>query len=198
MKLLLLRCPVCQEPLKPADRDVYLSCTNCHEIIQLDDRTGISQAAVNWAMPTDTSRVTDWLPVWVTHGRVNITTRATQGTNNKALKESQAMWAHPRALYAPAWELPIPQSRKLGSHLIESQPNWVKGSRPADVVMTAANITPNDAHQLIQLIILTIEAERKDWMKSLAFNVEAPAPELWVVPAENTKRGLNFIARTRS
>jgi len=198
MKLLLLRCPICQEPLKPADRDVVLPCTKCYEAIHLDDELGISTATVHYAAASEPSKVTDWLPIWVTNGRVNITTRNTQGSNRNALQASQAMWAHPRRLYAPAWELPIPQARKLGSQLIQQQAMWIAGERPSETLFTAANVTAVDAQKLIDLIILTIEAERKDWLKDLAFTVEASQPELWIVPAANGRRGISFLAQTRS
>lgn len=197
MKLLLLRCPVCQEPLKPADRDIVLPCANCHEAIRLDDQTGISQATVRYAVPLNPNQVTDWLPVWVSHGRVNITTRKTQGVNQKALKASQAMWSQPRTLYAPAWELPIPQARKIGSGLTESQPMWVEGARPSNQLFKAANVASADVRNLIELIILTIEAERKDWLEDLAFTLEVPPPELWIVPAENGRRGLKFLTQAK-
>lgn len=194
MKLLLLRCPVCQEGLHPEDNDVVLACTNCHSPIALDEN-GMDEANVHYAAATKLESVTHWLPFWITYGRVNITNRQTQGSNRGAQKDSQEMWETERYLYIPAWDMPIPEARQLGRTLVESQPVLVEGERPAVGTFTAANVTAEDALKLLELIILTIETERKDWLKDLKFTIQAPPPELWIVPAV-VGRGVSLMAQT--
>lgn len=183
MKLLLLRCPNCQDPLHPQDDDVVLPCTNCHMPILLNE-TGIHIAAVNYASIQSNASPDQlaWRPYWVTYGNVNITSRQTQGTNRQALQDSQDLWNPPRNFYIPAWEMPIAQVRQIGSQLIHQQPQLTAGDRPNGVQFPAANITAADALQLLEMIVLHIEAKRKDWLKDLKFTIEAPEPELWVIP----------------
>ncbi len=199
MKLLLLRCPICTEPLKPADQDVIFPCASCHTPILLNEK-GIQTAEIKYAAPRN-NEVTEWLPFWLAHGRVNITTRATQGTNRRALAASQAMWQQPRTIYIPAWDIPVPHARKLGQEFIESQHQLIPRDTPLtsaqNPLFTAANITPTDAFKLLELIVLTIEAERQDWLKSLEFTLDFPAPTLWIIPATKGRRGLKLLAQTR-
>ena len=198
MKLLLLRCPVCSEPLKPADRDVVLACDTCLNPISIDNQ-GIKQTEVHYGVPTQPEMVSLWLPFWVFHGRVNIQSRTTQGRNKRAYQASQAMWSQPRYLFVPAWELPMHQTRHLGGRLIQGQPVWQEGERLSDTPFTAVNVPKKDAKKLLELTILTMEAERKDWLKEFWFTVEAPAPALWILPAQ-TGRGekIELLAKVQS
>ena len=196
MKLLLLRCPVCTTPLKPNDRDIVVACENCKTAVSLSEN-GIQEATVRYGVPTQPQKVTGWLPFWITHGQVNITSRETQGRHKKALKEAQEMWSRPRYLYVPAWELPIPEARMLGSRLIKGQGVWQEGEPPSDLLFTAANVTAEDANKLLELIILTIEAERKDWLKDLRFTIEAPEPTLWLLPATTGRQGVELLAKVQ-
>lgn len=185
MKLLLLRCPICQEGLLPENEDVVIACPSCHSPILLDEM-GLQVAEVQYAATPQPDRAAVWLPFWITHGRVTISSRQTQGGNNRALKDSQAMWGEKRYLYMPAWDMPIPEARQLGKRLVEEQPLLVAGERPPKGLFTAANVTAEDAFKLLEFVILTIEAERSDWLRDLKFKIDAPPPQLWIIPAQDS------------
>ena len=45
-------------------------------------------------------------------------------------------------------------------------------------------ITPDDARKLLELVIVTLEAERNDWMERLDFDLRLDSEALWLLPAE--------------
>lgn len=183
MKLLLLRCPTCQAPLRPENDDVIVSCETCLATVSIGEDGVNVVEDVQYAQPGGRGTPQVWLPMWVYYGRVNITSRKTQGSNKRALKESQAFWGEPRTLYVPAWDMSIPEARELGSELVVNQmPLRALAERP-QAPLVAANISFEDARKLLEFVVLTIEAKRKDWMRSLEFSIETPPPTLWGVPA---------------
>lgn len=187
MKLLLLRCPVCVEPLSAENDDVVLTCSNCFSDVRLDEN-GVQPTAVSFIQPTQPDQVTHWLPFWVMEAQVEIKKRETQGRNKDAEKEAGEMWAKPRLLYTPAWDLPVPQARQLGGSLVVRQPRLQPlATRPRDVRLTTAVLTAADAQKFLTFIVLTIEAERKDWLKDLKFQIiPRKKAELWAIPAVQT------------
>ena len=47
----------------------------------------------------------------------------------------------------------------------------------------------------MEFIVLSIEAQRKDWLKNLTFHISADAPELWALPAQlQGSRWLFYLA----
>ncbi|MCA9981011.1 MAG: hypothetical protein KDD89_09260 [Anaerolineales bacterium] len=187
MKLLLLRCPTCAEPLPAENDDVVLTCPSCFSDVQLDER-GVNATAVSFAQPTYPDKLTHWLPFWVMQAKVNITKRDTQGGSKSVRKDSEAMWAEPRLLYTPAWDLPVPQARQMGSDLVLLQPTLsALATRPSDALLTPAVFTTEDAQRFLTFVVLTIEAERKDWLKDLQFQITPlKKAELWALPAVQT------------
>lgn len=179
MKLLLLRCPVCQSGLQPEDEDVVFLCRDCHTPIFLSEQ-GVETAEVFYAKPQGNT-AGQWLPFWLFEGRVRITTRETQGGVKAAESESEAMWSEPRRLFVPAWDCPLPQARQIGMEMIEKQVVVTAVNRPQNAEMKAAVLTPDDARKLLDFIILTIEAERMDWLTDIRFSLEAPPPTLWAI-----------------
>ena len=179
MKLLLLRCPVCQNGLEPADEDVVVVCRQCHTPLSLGEQ-GIAPFELFYAQPKGEHGA--WLPFWLFEGRVRMTTRQTQGGGKSAAKDAEQMWSVPRRLFVPAWDCPVPQARQIGRQMIENQVMLTAVERPPQAEMTSAVLSPDDARKLLDFIILTIEAERSDWLKDIRFALEAPPPTLWAIP----------------
>ena len=135
-----------------------------------------------------------WLPFWVFHGRVHLAQRETQGGSRSAQKQAEAFWQEPRRLFVPAWDIPLSEAREIGRELVERQPVYQAGSWPNGATFTEATVAPEDALKLLEFIIITIEAQRKDWLRHLQFWLEVGAPELWLLPAEANRERLAWLA----
>lgn len=181
MKLLLLRCPRCTQALAPHQEDRVVQCPNCRGAVSIDDGR-LSLLAAQYAAPIR-DEPPSWLPFWVYRGKVTIKERKTQG-GRSAEKEAQAFWAQPRRVYIPAWECELDQVRNLIRLLLEKQPFLEGIIPPATASFLPAVLTAEDARKLLDLVIVSIEANRKDWMESLDYDLRLDSQALWLLPAE--------------
>lgn len=181
MKLLALRCPQCDTWLQPQQLDVVLPCPTCKTAVYLQEN-GLTTLPVIFGVPQE-SRANVWLPFWHFHGRVHIERRDTQGGGGSSQREVAQLWGEPRHFFVPAWELPTRRAREMGSRLVSRQPTLQILRSPDPPLFQAATLTPADAQKLLELIILTIEAQRGDWLKYLQFRLELGTPEFWALPA---------------
>jgi hypothetical protein len=128
-------------------------------------------------------RPESWLPFWVYRGRVTIKQRRTQG-GRSAEKESQAFWAQPRRVYIPAWASELAEARDLVAALLEKQPFLEAIIPPEGTAFEPAAINPADARKLLELVIVSLEAQRNDYLESLDFDLNLESEALWLLPAE--------------
>ncbi len=195
MKLLALRCPQCGQKLEPQQADVVaIACAHCFTAVAVH-QNGLQPLDVYYAAPAQ-EHVERWLPFWVFHGRVHIQRRDSQGGSKGADKEAAQLWQQVQRLYAPAWHLPVAQARELGSRLVQAQPLFQAIPRPDAALISETVILPEDGLKLLDFIVLTIEAERKDWLRDLKFTIEAGPPALWAIPGRQQGAGWQLTART--
>jgi hypothetical protein len=183
MKLLALRCPACNHSLAPENEHVVVSCERCQAAVHISDE-GLTQLSVTYAAPRNEVQATDWLPFWVFEGRVNITRRTTQGGGSEQAAATR-LWGEPRRLYVPAWELLLNQAQSIGSDMIQRQPSFQPAPQPAEARLTPVTLAPQDALNVLEFIVLAIEARRPDWLKSLDFDLKVDEPALWALPARD-------------
>ena len=196
MKLLLLRCPVCAEPMAPDHQDaVVYDCASCQTPITIKE-TGLGTATVQFVAPAqaEVDHITDWMPFWRFEGRVHIEKRQTQGGRNNEDDAAQ-LWGERRRLFVPAWTLDMHKARDIGSTLAQRQPLFVPIERPSTVRMKTATVTAADALKMLEFIIITIEAQRDDWLRDLEFSLELDEPTLYAIPAENKEGQWHLIAQ---
>ena len=183
MKLLALRCPSCAQPLKPQSPEVVaLRCANCGTAVTINDN-GLDTIALQFAASA-VETFAAWVPLWVFNGRVNITSRQTQGRNKQAQQDSEQLWGYPRRLYIPAWELPTKAACQLGGDMVQRQPQFQRTDPSDKLPFIEAVVTQEDALKLLEFVVFNVEAARKDWLKDLQFTIEAAPPQLWAIPAQ--------------
>jgi len=56
--------------------------------------------------------------------------------------------------------------------------------RPSGVRLTPVVVSAEDARKLLEFLVLSLEAGRDDWLKTLDFQIEVGAPELWALAGE--------------
>ena len=184
MKLVALRCPECGQTLAPENDHIVVACERCHTAVHLGDE-GLTQTPVHYVVPRSEAQVTGWLPFWVFHGHVHIKRRVTQG-GRSALTTASSLWGQPRDLYVPAWGLSLSKAQEIGGYLIKRQPAFQPAPQPDAVRLTPVTLTTKDALEMLEFIVLAIEARRPDWLKSLDFHLEMDEPALWALPAEDS------------
>ena len=194
MQLLALKCPTCGQNLKPKSNEtVVVGCGNCKTAVSLQ-QSGIKAIKAQYAAPTS-ENVEAWLPVWVYNGRVNILRRESQGSSKGADKDAAKLWNAAQKLYAPAWQESVSQAREIGSWFVVRQPAFNTIEPTESMVMREATITPEDGLKLLDFIVLSLEADRKDWLADLQFEIQTTGHELWVIPARKKGSSWEFLVR---
>ena len=202
MKLLALRCPHCAVALAPREADVVLCCPNCRSAVLLAEG-GLTVADARYAAPGPTSPEA-WVPLWGFEGQVQIERREAQNkkvslTGWVSTHESQTFWSQANRTFIPAWDVDLPQASEIARNLLESQPDFRQADPPDGILFQPAVISPDDARKLLELVVVTVEARRSDWLKELDFTLAMGPPQLWILPAhqkdgrwqllaENTRR----------
>lgn len=192
MKLLLLRCPKCNFALSPGQDDQVVQCPNCRGAVAIHEG-GLALLAAQYVRPTvETPPL--WLPFWVYRGKVTIKERKTQG-GRSAEKDAQAFWAQPRQVYIPAWACELVEARDIVEIMLEKQPAMEAIIPPEGAAFEPAVVTTADARKLLELVIVSIEAGRRDWMESLDFDLRLDSEALWLLPAERRKDEWNLLLK---
>jgi hypothetical protein len=81
----------------------------------------------------------------------------------------------------PAWDLSMAAVKQLGVPLLKQPPVLKAGTRPSSARLTPVVVSAEDARKMLEFLILTLEASRDDWLKTLDFQIEAGPPELWAI-----------------
>ena len=192
MKLLLLRCPKCNEALTPGNDDVVVQCANCRAAVAIDD-SGPRLLAAQYVAPTRPA-VETWLPFWVYRGKVTIRARKTQG-GRSAEKDALAFWDQSRRVYIPAWAWELADARDLIRQLLEKQPFLEAITPPDGAAFAPAVLRPEDGRKLLELVIVSIEAARNDWLESLDYDLRLESEALWLLPAERATGGWALLVK---
>ena len=192
MKLLLLRCPRCNHALTPGNDDVVVQCANCHAAVAIGEG-GLQLLPAQYATATQ-PRPETWLPFWVYRGQVTFQSRRTQG-GRSATEEAQMFWSQPRRIFIPAWACELADARDLVADLLAKQPLLSAVTPPEDAVFLPVALTTEDGHKLLELVIVSLEAQRKDWLESLKFDLRLDGEALWLLPARSDSDGWSLLIK---
>jgi hypothetical protein len=192
MKLLLLRCPACQRPLKANDHDLILPCPECWTAVHIQEN-GPALADIQYAARADyKGEMALWRPFWVFNGQVTLHKREVQSKDgylsNSSADAAQQLWGQPRRLFVPAWELSLSEAQRIGCHLIETQGEYRRVERPSQPQFLPAVLASADAQKLLEFIVTAIEARRADMLRDLKFSIQINQTELWALPTEDHRR----------
>ena len=180
MKLLLLRCPQCNQALSPGQDDRVIQCPNCHQAVSLDEG-GLQLLPVQYVTPIQ-PRAEAWLPFCVYRGEVTIQARRIQ-SGRSAEDEARAFWAKTRFVYIPAWACELADARALATDLLQKQPLLMAVSPPEGATFAPVVLAPEDGRKLVDLVIISIEAGRRDWMQDIHYDLRLDSQALWLLPA---------------
>ncbi|HSD82356.1 MAG TPA: hypothetical protein VLG46_00765 [Anaerolineae bacterium] len=180
MTLLVVRCPSCGNALAPGDDDLVIACGQCGAGLHLAEE-GPQPIEIRYAQ-TQLAKAGAWRPWWIFKGSVNLLARETQGGNRS--DEARKFWAQPRVMGVPAWELSMGAVKSAGVQMLKQPPVLQAIPRPSGAPLAPAVVSAEDARKMLEFLILTLEAGRDDWLKTLDFRIEAGPPELWAIATE--------------
>jgi hypothetical protein len=166
-------CVRCQAPVNARVDEVAWVCATCGQGLLLQEDGGLVAQEIFFSVGL--AQGGRGLPYWVAEGRAQLQRQTYKGNRSK---EMQAFWQAPRRFFVPAYELPLQQVLEIGAYLLRQPPGLQAGSQAAFAPVV---VPPSDVRPLAEFILLGIEAERKDALRSLQFELTLSEAQLWVL-----------------
>jgi hypothetical protein len=176
VELIPLRCVRCETPVSAQPDEVAWVCAQCGQGLLLDEERGLAPLEVHFA----TGGITEGQgnPFWVTEGQV-LLQRETHTTFGSKEGDARQFWRRPHRFLVPAYTCPLDMLISLGTGLLRRPPEL----RPGEPLPFApVTLLPQDVAALVDFIVVAIEAERADKVKSVRFSTQLSEPSLWILP----------------
>ena len=174
--LLPLQCLKCQSSLPAEVDEVAWVCATCGQAMLLDESqpTGLSPLEIHYE--ADVRSGERGRPFWVAQGVVVVTRQTYRGNEDR---QAQEFWQKPRTFFVPAFACSLNDLVSLGMQFLH-QPIAMMQGQPAPFL--PVKLSPGDVRPMAEFIIMGMEAERKDMVKSVQIQLNLAPPVLWVLP----------------
>jgi hypothetical protein len=172
--LIPLLCVKCKAPIPAGPEEVAWVCALCGQGQVLDEDNGL--VSLDFHCLPGIAANSRGKPFWVVEGKVSLE-RSTYSGNRAA--EAAQYWSEPRLFFIPAFSTGLDAGLELANRLLLSPPALQEGPPAAfePVVIASGDVRP-----LVEFLIISVEAGRKDTLKELRFQVSLGEPALWVLP----------------
>ncbi len=174
--LVPLQCPKCQTALPAGLDEVAWLCPTCGQVVQLDVKqpSGVSALAMYFSTEIQPSK--PGRPFWVAQGLVSVQRQTYSGDESR---QAADFWKTPRTFFVPAFSCPLQDLISLGMQLLKQPVSIMQGSPAPFLPVT---LSADDVRPMAEFIIMGIEAERRDMIKSVGIQLNLARPVLWVLP----------------
>jgi hypothetical protein len=174
--LLPLLCPKCQTPLLADPGEIAWLCSNCGQAALLDENQPSGLASLEIHFDAGIPSGQSGRPFWVAQGIVAVQRETYSGNENR---QAQEFWQTPRAFFIPAYTCSLEQLISEGMRFLRQPVSMMQGQAGPFLPVT---LSPDDVRPMAEFIIMGIEAERRDMLKSVGVQLNLAAPILWVLP----------------
>jgi hypothetical protein len=178
VELVALKCLNCGTLIEAEEEEVAWVCQQCGQGLRLDAQSNLAALVVHWAaLPAGRQTAgLRWLPFWVFSGSVHFSLRSAF----HATRQPDPLWNAPRHFFVPAFPYSLESTERLGADLTRRQPQLTAGQPQSPV--SQCTLFAEDAREVVEFVVLTIEADQKDKLRQVSFQLELAEPELWVLP----------------
>ncbi len=176
VELIPLKCVRCETPVPAQPGEVAWVCAQCGQGLLLDEERGMSPLEVHFA--TGGSAKERGNPFWATKGQV-LLQRETRAVFGGKDGDARQFWNHPHRFFIPAFTCSLDMLINLGTGLLRRPPELRKGE---PLPFAPVTLLPQDVTALVDFIVVAIEAERADKVKSVNFSTQLSEPSLWILP----------------
>ncbi len=179
VRLVPLVCLKCQSPLPAQPDEVAWVCQTCGQGLLLNETPGLKESGLR---PLDVffSKALQpgkpGRPFWVARGQVTLTDRQTYNGNEE--RAAREFWSAPHLFYVPAWDSKLEDTVTLGVALLRAPERMEPGSPMTFLPIVTP---PSDVRPLAEFMVISIEADRRDALKTLSFDLKLEPAQLWVL-----------------
>ncbi len=174
VSLIPLQCPICETSIAAGTREHAWKCSQCGQGIQLSAERTLKEIIITYQQAALDNVI--GYPYWVIEVDVRLERETLQGNRNEEMNQ---FWQNPRKFFIPAFEMDLTDRLQRAVTLLKSPPLLISVEsydfRP--VVMAT-----QDLKAYVEFIVLQVEAERRDDLKHLAFDLQLSEAQLWVLP----------------
>jgi len=174
--LLPLQCLKCQTALLAEPDEVAWLCPTCGQAVLLDEKQPAGLAPLEIYFATGIQTGQRGRPFWVAQGVVSVNRETYSGDESR---QAQEFWRTPRTFFIPAYTCALDELISQGMQLLKQPISMMPGQAAAFLPVTLAL---EDVRPMAEFIIMGIEAERRDMLKSINIQLNLAAPVLWVLP----------------
>jgi len=179
VKLIPLKCVRCATPVPASPGQVAWVCEQCGQGLLLDEDQGLSPLDIHYNAGHPQGKTGN--PYWVARGMVSVR-RETHESFFDRDRESAEFWSKPHQFFVPGFDCNLDRSIQLGISLLRNPPLLRPGSSFPSSPVT---LSREDVMPLAEFIVMAIEAERKDNIKTISFSLDLSEPVLWILTHEN-------------
>lgn len=177
VQLVPMKCIKCATPMRAEEDEIAWTCEKCAQGMLLT-ANGLAPLTIQWANTKAGTNI-KWYPFWSFTGTVRFARRDSFGGRS----EPDKLWNEPQRFFIPAYAARLQELETIGAELLKKRLNPMPSdSRPAASQLPPVAVFPDDARHAAEFVVLTIEADRKDKLKSASFTIQTSEPELWVLP----------------
>ena len=174
VELIPMMCINCKNPLTVGIDEVAWVCETCGHGQILSDEEGLKPLTVYFDARIPQGGIGK--PFWVVQGQASLQRSTYSGDQTYDMLN---FWSQPHLFFVPAFDLPLEQIVAMGAQFLRQPPEVKQGSATKFMPVT---LLPEDVRPLAEFILIGIEADRKDMIKELHFDLKLSQPALWVLP----------------
>lgn len=174
--LLPLQCIKCQTPILAEPDEVAWLCPNCGQAVQLDENQPSGLAALELRFASGIQPGQKGRPFWVAQGVVVVQRETYSGDESRQALE---FWQKPRSFFVPAYACTLDELISLGMQYLKQPVSMMPASAASFLPVKLAQ---EDVRPMAEFIIMGIEAERRDKLKTVNIQLNLALPSLWILP----------------
>ncbi len=177
ISLVALNCLRCATPLPARPGEVAWVCGHCGLPQRLHEDEALVEMPLHYAKGIPDGK--KGRPFWVVEAHVSVARETHQAIFGVKSREAEKFWGQTRQFFVPAYATGLDETIDTGMAMLRKPPQLAAG---AAVPFLPITVWPKDLQGLIDFIVLAIEAERSDDLKSLDTRVRLGDPVCWVLP----------------
>ena len=176
VELVPLVCIQCSTAIPAGVEEVAWVCAQCGQGMFLDEAHGLEALDIHYS--ADIPQNSTGKPYWVAGGQVTME-RTTYDYGGKHGEAAQQFWGQSQQFFVPAFQAPLESLLEISKAMLLDPPRLSSG--PA-TPFEAVTLYRDDVFAAAEFIVIAIEAERKDKLKSIDFELKLSKPVLWILP----------------
>lgn len=173
VELLPLLCINCETPVPAESDQVAWACSQCGQGLLLDLERGLQPLEIHYSSAVQPGQL--GIPFWSVSVQVTMEREAEGGWLDRSEHHSERFWEGKRRFYIPA--NPVSLSDLVWRREV-LQRDLIEGPQ---VPFEPVRLSPADIPSVVEFLILGIEAERSDKVKSIDLSVDLDTPQLWIL-----------------